>query len=409
MTIILHLLSQRPSLTGSGITLDGFVRHAAEKGWDQHVSVGVPASDRSPAVGNLPASRIHPLYFGQGALDFPVPGMSDVMPYTSTRFSSMSPESLVTYKSAWRSHLEDLISRFKPDLIHSHHVWIMSALIKDVAPTIPVVNQCHATGLRQMELCPHLAEEVRKGCARNDHFVVLHNDHARALREKLGLPAERIHMVGAGYRADLFNLEGAAEERANQLLYTGKYSRAKGVPWLLDAVEKLSLTHPDLRLHVAGTGAGEEGEAIKKRMESMAPCVVIHGMLTQAKLADLMRRCAVCVLPSFYEGVPLVLVEAMACGCRLVSTNLPGVMDQLAPSLGESLDLVDLPRLKSVDEPLEDDLPAFVENLCDTLQQATSKAESEPPAKNLQAVLEPFTWQAVFQRVEKVWSKALNT
>ena len=37
------------------------------------------------------------------------------------------------------------------------------------------------------------------------------------------------------------------------------------------------------------------------------------------------------VLPSFYEGVPLVLAEAAACGCRLVATALPGVREALAP------------------------------------------------------------------------------
>ena len=56
-----------------------------------------------------------------------------------------------------------------------------------------------------------------------------------------------------------------------------------------------------------------------------------------------MRRSTVCVLPSFYEGLPLVLVEALACGCRLVATDLPGVVDELAPRIGAALELVELP------------------------------------------------------------------
>ncbi|MCA8945876.1 MAG: glycosyltransferase family 4 protein, partial [Planctomycetes bacterium] len=77
---VLHLLSQRPLLTGSGITLDALVRHAAAVGWEQRVVVGVPQGESS-SVGDLPTEHIHPLHFGGEALDFHVPGMSDVMPY----------------------------------------------------------------------------------------------------------------------------------------------------------------------------------------------------------------------------------------------------------------------------------------------------------------------------------------
>jgi len=65
-------------------------------------------------------------------------------------------------------------------------------------------------------------------------------------------------------------------------------------------------------------------------------------------------------LPSFYEGLPLVLVEARACGCRLVATDLPGIRERLLPVLGDELALVELPRLTGVDKPVAADLPAFI-------------------------------------------------
>ena len=76
-----------------------------------------------------------------------------------------------------------------------------------------------------------------------------------------------------------------------------------------------------------------------------------------------MRRSSICVLPSFYEGLPLVLVEAMACGCRLVATDLPGIVEELAPRLGDALELVTLPTMAGVDTPVEAELPAFVDRL----------------------------------------------
>jgi glycosyltransferase involved in cell wall biosynthesis len=398
---ILHTLSQRPLLTGSGITLDALVRHAARAGWDQRVVVGVPAEDPHPAAGGLDPDRIHPLVFGTGELDFPVPGMSDVMPYSSTRFSEMTLVQLDTYRSAWRDHLKQVIAGFRPDVIHAHHVWLLSSLLKDVAPEILVVNQCHATGLRQMTLCPHLADEVKAGCSRNDRFLVLHRGHAEQLARVLNIPHDRIHVVGAGYREDLFHTDGDEGRKDDALLYIGKYSAAKGLPWLLDAVERLAERVPGLELHVAGSGAGSEAEALRQRMETMAPTVVLHGQVEQSKLASLMRRCSVCVLPSFYEGVPLVLVEALACGCRLVSTRLPGVVDQLVPHLGPFIELVPLPRLVGADSPVPEDLPAFVDDLTETIEIVLDRPALDN--RGLTIALEPFTWDAVFRRVERVW------
>jgi glycosyltransferase involved in cell wall biosynthesis len=396
-------------MTGSGITLDAMVRHGGEAGWEQRAVAGVPRDDLSPAVGGLDPDRIHPLVFGDGVLDFPVPGMSDTMPYDSTRFRDMTPEQLDAYRGAWRRHVGGVVEKFRPDLIHAHHIWILGSLLKDVAPDLPVVSHCHSTGFRQMTLCPGLADGVKRGCARNDRFVVLHEGHASELRDKLGVGGERIRVVGAGFRDDLFHARGREAappaDRPRRLLYVGKYSAAKGLPWLLDAFERIAARSNGVELHVAGGGSGPEAEELRSRMEAMAPDVVLHGQLTQPALAELARRCDVCVLPSFYEGVPLVLIEALACGSRLVATRLAGVLDRIEPHVGEALETVPLPRLRGADDPEPDDLPRFIDDLEATLVASLTRPPLGDPAVTLPGALEPFKWGAVFRRVESVWKE----
>ncbi|MFH1842926.1 MAG: glycosyltransferase family 4 protein, partial [bacterium] len=395
---VLHVLSQRPSLTGSGVTLDALVRHAAEAGWEQAVVVGVPGDDPSPQIGALPEEQLFPLVFGGSDLPVAVPGMSDIMPYPSSRFSALTTAELDMYRQAWRRHLRWVVETVCPDVVHTHHIWLMSSLLKDIAPDIPVVTQSHATGLRQMILCPGLADEVRRGVGRNDAFLVLHDEHADLLGRTLAVPSERIEVVGAGYREDLFHARGrelfTADSGAPQrLLYVGKYSAAKGLPWLLDAFSEHHREDPRLELHVAGSGAGKEANDLEQRMVVMAPAVVLHGQLDQPELATLMRRCTVCVLPSFYEGVPLVLVEAVACGCRLVTTRLPGVLSRLAPGLAPVLELVPLPRLRDADRPFDEDLPTFVHDLRTALARALSRPPLGDPARTMAAALAEFSWR----------------
>jgi len=104
---------------------------------------------------------------------------------------------------------------------------------------------------------------------------------------------------------------------------------------------------------------------------------------------------------SFYEGLPLVLVEALASGCRLVATALPGVDRELAPRMGGLLTVVPLPRLRGADEPLEQDLPAFTASLAGAIRQSLEKTRKDGPV--ITSTLRTFTWRAVFGRVERVW------
>ncbi len=402
---ILHILSQRPSQTGSGITLESIISQAAHAGYSQAVIVGVPAKNTEITVGGLPENQIHPMYFlsertshNLPDLNFLVPGMSDVMPYPSTVWSTLNETQLQAYRKKWKQHISSIIKTFQPDLIHSHHIWLMSSLLKEVAPDIPVVTTCHSTGLRQLTLCPHLAEEVISGCRRNDHFCVLRKDHALELAESLNISPARITVIGAGFKEDVFFPATVSRPISpKDLLYVGKFSLAKGLSQLLDAFTEMLVHQPELKLNVAGGGSGPEADLLRARMISMGSAVIIHGMLNQKNLAKLMQRCGVCVLPSFYEGVPLVLVEAAACGCLLVSTDLPGVREQIAPALGSSLKLVPTPRLINVDTPHQDDLPQFTRDLKNTLELALKTSSNTRPD------LHQFTWKAVFKRVESIW------
>jgi len=394
---VLHLLAQRPTLTGSGVTLDQLARQAAEAGWEQYAVVGVPA-ELEVTVPGVDPEHLFPLRFETLTLPFPVPGMSDVMPYPSTRYSAIDDARWARLRESWYEHLDAVAQTVSPDVIHAHHLWLMSSLVKQVFPSTPVVTHCHATGLRQMALCSERAPEIVAGLRRNDAFLVLDRASVTTVAERLELDADRIHVVGAGYRDDLFHSDGRGPTNGCELLYVGKLARAKGLHCLLDAFEALAADDPRLRLHVAGSGEGDEAVALRERMKSMGARVVVHGQLDHSRLGELMRRCDVLVLPSFYEGLPLVLCEAAACGCRVVASNLPAVRDPLAAALGDWLTPVELPPLIGPDEPDADAVPAFVERLSAGIARALTTLPETPPR------VRDFTWAAVFARVEAVWA-----
>lgn len=179
----------------------------------------------------------------------------------------------------------------------------------------------------------------------------------------------------------------AGPEAAKELrvVYAGKISRAKGVPWLINAMQDVTIPKDHtMCFFLARSSGSREGDDILSGIDKNRGCIEYIGPLSQEKLADLLKTADIFVLPSFYEGLPLVLLEAIACGCRIVVTDLPGLSSWLPAELVENkvVKCVPLPRLTHVDEPNPEDLRAFQKHLSDAisfqLKQSTLPEVCQP-------------------------------
>lgn len=401
---VLQVTTQRPGWTGSGTTVEALARECAAAGVETSLLCGHPAGEDAPAVPGIEASRLHLVRFGQGGdLPFPVAGMSDVMPYESSVWSQLGEEHLALWENAWRRALERALHEERPDVLHVHHAWWGAALALELAGEVPVVLHGHGTGLRQLELAPRIGDRVRGALEGAAGLCALHPDHADRYHATLGIPRERIAIVGAGCSLDAFQPRGA-EAEAGSLLFAGKWSEAKGLGPLLDAFGRLHARQPHLRLRIAGGGAGEEADRLRQRMERQAGVEVL-GRLPLEGLVQAMQAASVFVLPSLYEGLPLVLVEAAATGARLVSTALPGVRFCADAGLADRLEQVPMPALEGPDRLAEGAQGAFVQDLEQSLERALGAG---PPPPLEQATREAFSWTGVAGRVREVWSRVTS-
>jgi glycosyltransferase involved in cell wall biosynthesis/gamma-glutamylcyclotransferase (GGCT)/AIG2-like uncharacterized protein YtfP len=413
---VLHLLAQQPGKTGSGIYLEALVRHGARAGIAQRVVVGIPAGAPLPVLSPLAEGQVHAVRFGAPPADFPVPGMSDVMPYESTRFSEFTPAVLDGYLQAFHDTLTEAVKDFEPHIIHSHHLWLVTALARVMFPETPLVCTCHGTDLRQLELVPALAPFVVPACSGVDRVLALHSGHVEKIAGRYGLPPGRVVPVGAGYRDDIFRPAAAClvprRREVLNIVYAGKLSRAKGLPWLIEAVNRLDppggLT---VRLLVAGSGGGEEAAAIQQQAAVAGDRVTLLGALPQEELAEVFRSADLFVLPSFYEGLPLVVLESVACGCRVVVTDLPGMDTWLPPALDRSglVERVPRPRLRGPDEPEPEDLSRFTADLAVAITRQLERClRGEPlPSGQIAGLLAAMTWEGVCRRVQEVYRQTL--
>jgi glycosyltransferase involved in cell wall biosynthesis len=404
---LLHVLSQRPDSTGSGIYIQAMLREAADRGHRNFLVAGIP-HDQPALLDGKADDNCAFVRFGGPDIALPIVGMSDVMPYASARFCDLSSGELQAYEDAFTQRLERVLQRFTPHVIHSHHLWIVSALVRRLAPGIPMVTTCHGSDLRQFQNCPHLRGRVLEGCRRLDAVMALSEAQKENIVQLYGLPAEKIFVVGAGYNDRLFSLEAKPAPDPVQIVYAGKLSNAKGVPWLLRSLS--TITDPAWELHLVGGGSGEEQAACLALARQLGDRVRVHGAVTQAALAGIMKTAHLFVLPSFYEGLPLVVLEALASGCRIVATDLPGVVELLGDTAADFVTLVARPRLVNIDQPLAEDEGPFEMRLAGALQSQIEAAARRLDIDRtpVQSKLDAYTWGGVFQKVHGVYEYVLD-
>ncbi len=96
------------------------------------------------------AARVFAVPFETPELPFCICGMSDVMPYPSTRYCDLTPTMAVSFERAFGAAIDRAIAVFKPDAIICHHLYLLCALVRERVRGIPVCGVCHSTDIRQM-------------------------------------------------------------------------------------------------------------------------------------------------------------------------------------------------------------------------------------------------------------------
>ncbi|MFO7765277.1 MAG: glycosyltransferase family 4 protein [Pelovirga sp.] len=395
---VLHLISQHPDSTGSGIYLRNIIREAARAGHENFLIAGLSAAGLSQIEGIDP-TRCQFIRFGTKELDFTIPGMSDIMPYPSTRFSDLTGDQLDRYEHCFAQAVTAMVDKAEPDIIHSHHLWIISALTRRLFPDIPMVTSCHSTDLRQSVLCPHIKERVLEPCRCIDRILALSSDQRDNIINLYGINPAKISVVGGGFDDRIFSPKIKKTMPAVKILYAGKLSFSKGVDCLLRAFN--SLSDKDVELHLAGSGSGDEERYCLELAAGLGERVHIYGHIDQRKLAALMADCHIFILPSFFEGLPLVLLEAVASGCRIITTDLTGCLELLDDADTDLVELVPLPPMAQIDRPAPGDIALIENRLILALQNMVTRVRIKPTPSlnNTRKVTHPFRWPAVCDRI----------
>ena len=231
---------------------------------------------------------------------------------------------------------------FAPDVVLSYWLYpdAHGAMRAACKAGVPLVVGARGSDLRVRDaISKRLTRPVLHAAQR---ILVVSEDLGRvAVRDYDADPA-KIRAIPNGCDATIFHPQPRGAARAalgvdadcRLVAYVGRLVPEKGLRELLDAMDLLQTTHPDLQLALIGDGPMRE--ELQARIAAR-PALRVHlpGAQGPHDVARWMAASDVVTLPSYSEGHPNVLVEALACGRPVVATPVGGIPEVVDASCGE--------------------------------------------------------------------------
>ena len=136
----------------------------------------------------------------------------------------------------------------------------------------------------------------------------------------------KFKIIRCGVDLDQFEYR-APERKAKKMVYVGRLSSEKGIPILFESLGKLKEQNYDVELTLLGDGEDRDFLENLAKEKGIEDRVVFGGFVDQATITEILRASDIFVLPSFAEGIPVALMEAMAIGIPVIATYVGGVTE----------------------------------------------------------------------------------
>lgn len=232
----------------------------------------------------------------------------------------------------------------KPDVVHGHHVYPTGLWLYPLMKfsSTPVYLTSHAedirgeskwqNGIRAHPIKNKLVKKAAKTCKK----LILCGSNLKQEARDMGLYQKDYVVINNAI--DLEKSEYSEKEidktytkfgldpNKKQVFFLSRLVPKKGLDTLIEVIGKLD--KKDMEFVIAGTGP-LEAEIKQEKEQRGLDNLTITGRITESEKEILFQKSEIFLFPSYSEGFPIVILEAMKYGCAIVTSDLPGIRDAL--------------------------------------------------------------------------------
>jgi len=300
-------------------------------------------------------------------------------------------------------HMILLARKHKVSLIHAH--WIIpQGLLTVLARQLRLIPKnirilCTSHGGDLFSLQSSFLQMLKR-------FTFRHSDHvtvvSRAMRSQLismGCSSHNISVQSMGVDLTRQFVPDKHAAKTRDIIFVGRLVEKKGVSTLIDAIKLLEKDYPALKVTLVGDGPERSNLAQRCLQLGIEKQVEFAGSIPNDRVPEFYQSAKIAVVPSIVaadgdqEGLGLVAVEALGCGCATIVSDLPALSDVVTPgenglvfSAGNAAELKDC--------------IASILNDASLFEHLTSNGR--------QSIIDKFDWQAVGARYLEVMAQCID-
>lgn len=234
------------------------------------------------------------------------------------------------------------VRAFAPDLIFSIFLYpdAYAALQIGKALSIPVVAMSIGSDINNIG--DRISAMHTRTVLHQADYLVTVSDDLRRKAVAMGAPAEKTRAIVNGCDLSVFLPTDRIEARrklqldpqAEAVVYIGRMDVKKGLRELIEAAAALRPQRPNLRAYLVGEGP--DRPVIEAAIQARDAAGYVHALpgCAPGDVAVWMAAADLVTLPSYMEGCPNVVLEALACGRPMVATNVGGIPEIMSDACG---------------------------------------------------------------------------